>query len=175
MESNPKIKLASKKNALVILSIVILAGLIFFIFFALFSRKTVDQTAPPIAEDLHVSLPPQAKPLETPGTYLIAEFPQKQAPSEAVDYSIVYIDDGNYYIISILKRPLEKTRLDAEDAFLKALSIGRDEACALNVSLGTIASVDQNLSGQNFGLSFCPGSIRMIENAQDSGDIKVEE
>ena len=97
-----------------------------------------------------------AKSRGAPGTYLISEFPVSSAPSAVPDYSIVFFEDKTTFVITIYKRPLSDTRLVAEQDLLKKIGLSEEEACHLNVNLGTIASVDENLSGKNFGLSFCP-------------------
>ena len=99
-----------------------------------------------------------AKPRGAPGTYLITEYPEVSAPSIVSDYSIVYFEDKTTFTITIYKRPLEETRKRAEQDLLQKLGISEKEACNLNVNLGVIASVDEEISGRNFGLSFCPNS-----------------
>ena len=100
---------------------------------------------------------PEAKLIDT-DTYLIQEGP-KEASSPNPNFAIYYFKDTGEYSIVLLKTPLEKTRKEAEDAFLKQIavsSVTKEEACLLFVTVGTIASVDEVNSGRNFGLSFCP-------------------
>ncbi len=100
-----------------------------------------------------------AKPRGAPRTYLVSEYPEMSAPSAVPDYSIVYFEDKTTFVITIYKRPLSDTRIKAEQDLLQKIGISEKEACNLNVNLGTIASVDENMSGKNFGLSFCPNGI----------------
>lgn len=75
------------------------------------------------------------------------------------DYSMDYFDNDLSFSIVLLSQPLDKARQEAEDEFLKELNIGISDACKLSVSLTVPFDVDQNLSGQNYGLSFCPNGI----------------
>lgn len=104
-----------------------------------------------------------AKSRGAPGTYLVSEFPASLALSSVPDYSIVYFEDKTTFVITIYKQPLSDTRLVAERDLLKKLNLSEKEACNLNVDLGTIASVDENLSGKNFGLSFCPNGASFLK------------
>lgn len=100
-----------------------------------------------------------AKPRGAPGVYLISEYPAVSAPSSVPDYSITYFQDGTAFVITLYRRPFAEMRMRAEQDLIQKLNISQKEACNLNVNLGTIASVDENLSGRNFGLSFCPNSV----------------
>lgn len=73
-------------------------------------------------------------------------------------YQIAYLPSFNQFIINILSPSFEQARNDAEEAFMKKLGISKEEACRLNVSLGTPNYVNPELSGEKFPLSFCDDS-----------------
>lgn len=164
-----------KRIALVIFIVLMLVGILYYLSFRRSqSNNSVFQgTATPSGGYFPIGTPEEnriifgkiqsfvqsAKPRGAPGTYLVSEFPVSSAPSSVPDYSIVYFEDKTTFVVTIYKRPLSDTRLLAEQDLLKKLGLSEKEACNLNVNLGTIASVDENLSGKNFGLSFCPNGI----------------
>lgn len=94
-----------------------------------------------------------------PGVYAVTSPPAGTPPSVASEYSIIFFEDKTAFTIIINARPLSETRTKAERALLEKLGITKEEACHLNVDLGVIASVDIDMSGRNFGLSFCPNGI----------------
>lgn len=70
-------------------------------------------------------------------------------------YDIVYLAPFQEFIIEVLAKPFQATRLQAERAFLQQLAITQEEACKLRVSLGTPYDVNPVEAGTKFGLSFC--------------------
>lgn len=80
------------------------------------------------------------------------------------DYSISAATASNSFNIALLALPLQKSRTEAEAAFISQLGISQSDACKLTVDLGVPYSVDQNASGVNYGLSFCPGSKALPAN-----------
>lgn len=71
------------------------------------------------------------------------------------DYQIAYVKQYNQFLITINNKDFEATRKIAEDAFITNLKISKTDACKLKVSISTPAFVNQDLSGQEFPLSFC--------------------
>lgn len=98
-----------------------------------------------------------------PGVYAVTVPLEGTPPSVAPEYSIVFFEDRTAFTIVINARPLSETRARAERALLEKLGITEKEACRLNVDLGVIASVDLDMSGRNFGLSFCPNGLPFPE------------
>jgi hypothetical protein len=94
----------------------------------------------------------------SPGVFAVDQFPASTdiPVSVAPEYSIVFFEDKTTFTIIVNARPLTETRKKAEQALLRKLGISEVEACHLNVDLGVISSVDIDMSGKNFGLSFCP-------------------
>jgi len=71
-------------------------------------------------------------------------------------YFMAYYPSPEGFIISIRSANAEKIRMVAEKDFIETLKISKTDACKLNVSLSVPMSIDENLAGQDFGLSFCP-------------------
>lgn len=72
------------------------------------------------------------------------------------DFEMAFYPEGDAFIISIKNSDLNPAREKAEADFLQTLGITKDQACQLNVSLGTTFDVNPKNSGREFGLSFCP-------------------
>jgi hypothetical protein len=79
----------------------------------------------------------------------------------SANFSLVFSEVDNSYSIAILAEPIAGNRIEASKYFLELLQIDETTACGLKVYLGTVASVNQTLSGQNLGLSFCPGAVQL--------------
>ena len=77
------------------------------------------------------------------------------------NFSLVYSNIDNSYSIAILAEPVDLNRIEASKYFLELLQTDEVTACTLNVYVGTVAAVNENLSGKNLGLSFCPGSMTL--------------
>lgn len=71
-------------------------------------------------------------------------------------YEIIYYGKDESFVIAIKNKPVQNARDAAEQALLDALGITPQEACKLSVQLSVLGSVDLELAGQNYGLSFCP-------------------
>ncbi len=80
---------------------------------------------------------------------LIYEDPQK-------NFQIAKIASTGEYQISILGSPFATYRTQAENAFLVLLKISKEEACKLNVTIGTPYFANPDESGKIYPLSFCP-------------------
>ncbi len=70
-------------------------------------------------------------------------------------YDLVYIRESSQFIITIMMTPFETYRQIAEQALLNRLEISADEACLLDVSIGTPQGVNPDEAGRRHGLSFC--------------------
>lgn len=80
--------------------------------------------------------------------------------SSTDEYAITFYGGSDSSIfITLLAKPLEKSRMDAEQALLSKLGIDKAAACRLNVVLNTVSWVDEAAAGPNYGLSFCPGAL----------------
>jgi hypothetical protein len=91
----------------------------------------------------------------------ITQHPAEQVQNTDViekndQYSITYFSNEKSFLINILAEPVQKNRDTAESAFLKDLGVDYGQACKLTVSTYVLFDVNQNLAGQDYGLSFCP-------------------
>ncbi len=60
----------------------------------------------------------------------------------------------------LMKAPVQKTRVQAEQALLEQLNISREDACKLTVHLNVLNGIDRRYDGgEDYGLSFCPNGI----------------
>jgi len=71
------------------------------------------------------------------------------------DFQILYYPADNSFFITITNKPIESVRKKAETELLNRLGISTEDACRLKVSVGAPGWVDDNLAGQELGLSFC--------------------
>lgn len=74
-------------------------------------------------------------------------------------FSIAYLETEKSFAVDIWKQPLNEYRKQAGQYLIALLKISEEEACKLNVYVGTTYDVDPTLSGKNLGLSFCPDAI----------------
>ena len=82
--------------------------------------------------------------------------PQNDALIAANDsFRILYYAADNSFVITLLKEPVGDAQQAAEMAFLSQLGISQSDACKLKVSVSVPAFVDENLAGQDLGLTFC--------------------
>lgn len=82
--------------------------------------------------------------------------------SDSGSYQILFFTSGseNRILISLLAEPLGETRKNAEVELRSSLKLSDADICALsNLEVWTLPSVNETYSGQDLGLSFCPGSI----------------
>lgn len=70
-------------------------------------------------------------------------------------FELVYLAPFEEFIIDVRGSPFATTRMQAEQAFLKKLGITQEDACKLNVSLGTPAYINPQEAGRRYELSFC--------------------
>jgi hypothetical protein len=141
-----------KKNIYYIFGIVLLAVIFYWTYLVFFSteRDTVSiQTKEGNLSVTNLAKVPEAKQLS----------PQDTLAQSTPDYDIVYFDFGakdRSFLIDIKGVDITLARTKAEAVFLQLLNITRDQACSLNVSLRVSSNANDKLSGQEFGLSFCP-------------------
>jgi len=130
------------KKRLIIIGIVIVLGLAIYGLIgndnSPLKKLTSPSPAPTIA-DLNTNYIPQQR---------VIENAQK-------DYEIVFDPNSNLYIISILGKPFDKIRLQAEQDLIKKLSISKNDACKIKVNIGSpyYANPDQTEIFHTF--SFC--------------------
>lgn len=71
------------------------------------------------------------------------------------NYQITYLAQFNKFLITILNPSFTEIKIEAENIFLDALEITKDQACNLNVEISTPNFVNQEYAGEVFSLSFC--------------------
>jgi hypothetical protein len=71
------------------------------------------------------------------------------------NYKIFYYPINEGFIIPIIASPFEKVRPKAEEAFLQALGIEKEEACKLKVEITTSYAVNPQQAGITHKLSWC--------------------
>ncbi len=70
-------------------------------------------------------------------------------------YQLLYLPTFNQFLITILTPSFETGRKQAEQALLDNLGISEQDACLLNVDMGTPASINPTEAGKRYPLSFC--------------------
>lgn len=76
-------------------------------------------------------------------------------------FSVAYFEEDGSFAISLTGKPFALYHEKASRYLLDTLKISEAEACTLNVYVGVTYDTDPSLSGKNFGLSFCPGSVQL--------------
>jgi len=84
----------------------------------------------------------------------------QQAEGEDAQFDIVYGTDSSISI-GLFKEPLGATRVAAENSLRSLLKQSDSVLCTLVISVAVPYSVNQFYSGQNLGLSFCPGATAL--------------
>lgn len=75
--------------------------------------------------------------------------------SETPDYQQTYFYADQYFNITVLTSPFTEGRKVAEEQFLRSTGITQEQACKLDVRVGTIYDVNPNEAGTDYKLSFC--------------------
>ncbi len=76
--------------------------------------------------------------------------------SDTAEHQMIYFAKDQAFTIVITDPDIQRGREISEKAFLENLKIDEEAACKLRVSLGVPLSVNEEASGLNYGLSFCP-------------------
>ncbi len=74
-------------------------------------------------------------------------------------FGITFNELDGTFAIGLDAEPLGATRTAAEVYFLSMVGIPEQDACALDVYVGTVARVNEFYAGRNLGFSFCEGSV----------------
>lgn len=81
--------------------------------------------------------------------------------SDDAPFQILYYPNDAGFLISLLAEPLGENRLKAEAALRGKLQLPDAELCKLNAQVATSIYVNETYAGQNLGLSFCSGAVRL--------------
>lgn len=76
-------------------------------------------------------------------------------------FQIFYYEFDKSFSIAILQEPIADVRKVAEAQLLERLQINTKDACNLLINVTVPSFVNENISGQNLGLSFCPGAVQL--------------
>lgn len=87
--------------------------------------------------------------------------------AEKPNYNLEYFALDRTFTITLLDRNLREARIAAEQDLLVRFNLTEEQACSLNVSVGTVVSVSQEFSGQSLGLSFCAGRVDLPTEVSD--------
>lgn len=79
------------------------------------------------------------------------------------DFDIFYYTEDNSFTIDIRNNPISLVRDRAESKLLADLKISKNDACKLSVIVAVSRGVNDDYSGQDLGLSFCPGAVIINE------------
>lgn len=74
-------------------------------------------------------------------------------------FNIAYFKNDQSFLITLEAEPLKQNRQLAEQELLKMLQIDEQSACRLKVSLVVPYEISPDLSGKDYGLSFCPNGV----------------
>jgi len=69
----------------------------------------------------------------------------------------------SFYLV-IENSDVQSARDMLEKDFLEVLGISEKEACKLKITLSVPFGVNEDLAGENYGLSFCPNGKKFFEN-----------
>lgn len=78
---------------------------------------------------------------------------------ENLNYNITYFPGNQSFSILISDTDIWATRTIAERNFLEILGITKERSCSLLVMLVVSTFANENASGIDYGLSFCPNGI----------------
>lgn len=99
----------------------------------------------------------------TKGEYVLADDCANNdgctSAAQATGFRIVYDSRNQSFNVLILSEPLKDSRKAAEQFLIKSLGISQAGLCSLNVTVGTILSVNDTYAGQQLGFNGCPGSV----------------
>ncbi len=84
--------------------------------------------------------------------------PQKCQAGTTTDFNVFYDSTVGSFTIALLKEPLGRVRLEAEQFLMQTLGISQGDMCRLNYYVGTTSNVNPYYDSKNLGFSFCPGA-----------------
>jgi hypothetical protein len=147
----------SGKKLLYFLGILIVIILLMFSFYIANKQPSSSPNSTPTstAATLIIPVPGGTVPVNN-----ITQNPVQQADdtvlfAQTSQYSIIYYTQEQTFSITINAQPVQAARDAAEAALLQKLGITKTQACSLTVTTYVPYDVDQNLAGQDYGLSFC--------------------
>lgn len=150
--------------ALLLIGVILTIIVLIYMSYIRFDTKSIQTQQPSFVSPTSIPLPTRILPKITISEIQVNDF-FKQAQKTNISgdvafgenekYRIVYLKKFNQFLINILSSPFPRIRMEAENAFIETLGITKDQACMLNVSVGTPYSVNPEYSGIKYSLSFC--------------------
>jgi hypothetical protein len=157
-----------KKFIYIILSLLLLALIVFFYFKITKTNPGENsenkspnnpgtESSPVVTKSEKISTPEGEIDLtnvyknKIPGT----EFSMSFAFKKTSDYSMEYFFKEKFFLIVLLNENLEAARKNAETDFLAITGANQKQACYLKVEMTVPYFVDNQASGFDYGLSFC--------------------
>jgi hypothetical protein len=157
---------------ILIVGVILVIGLIIFLLFKYAGRQTQPQA--PETPDTSSTFPiPSASDEKMPvktisGDTIYLNNVYHQPVESLSQNGVAFIENSDYYmayypqdqafIITLLNPDIKTARNNAERDLLKALGIEDEKmSCQLKVSITVPYGVNADASGQEYGLSFCPG------------------
>lgn len=169
------VEIVMNRNTIFGLVLVVVAGLIGWVFFSA-SKRDVPEAVPqggvgqtvviPVTEwgEYWTPVVPSAEvPVDDPlrdidptalGTPLDAAGTTEIVQDER--FVITYYGSDSSIFITLYEKPLQRSRMQAEQELLRRFGLTKEQACRLKVVLNTMSSVDVRAAGVDYGLSFCP-------------------
>lgn len=151
-----------QKQTFVKIAIAVLVLVLFVFSLYLYLKKTSETTLEPKSGKVLIQTP--EGPVETNNffTDFVEQSGDILALVETKDFSIVYYKQDQVFNISLFSEPLSEALDKAENLFMNKLGIDNGQACRLKTIVRVPYSVNQQASGVEYGLSFCP-NVRKLE------------
>ncbi len=162
-----------KKKIIIILIILIILFIISVLYFTANKKEALSPTTAPGSVSLPVAkftVPSQTEEKmtihlekESFSVNNLYKNPVRRLEDDSVTFlensdftMLFYPKDQSFSIALLSSENLAVTREKAENAFLQKLEISKEQACKLTGFLGVPYSISPEISGINFGFSFCP-------------------
>lgn len=84
----------------------------------------------------------------------------QETQGDNAQFEIIYGTDSSIKI-GLVKEPLKDSRLAAEVVLRKLFPLSDQELCKLDVFVSVPAMVNETFAGNNLGLSFCVGAMKL--------------
>lgn len=161
------LKNMSKIYKIILFSFIVFSlGIVGYYFFAI-SKNEGDNFSVPSPTDPYIELKTKKGKVKINNIYT--------NPLENLSQSgITFLENDNYsadfypqdqgFLLVIKDSDVQSARDMLEKDFLETLGISEEDACKLKVSLSVPYSVNKELAGGEYGLSFCPNGKKFFEN-----------
>jgi hypothetical protein len=157
-----------KKFFLILYAAIVLIAIVVSIYLHVTQNKQTTETLPDDSGVVAVTAPLYAYSADgTQGPLIDPTFKAVRVDSdtgntllqETSNYALEYFADGQSFNITLLGTNLRQARLDAEQELRARFGLTEEQACLLEVHVGTTVSVSEEFSARELGLSFCPNRL----------------